>query len=208
MWNISAPRRFTLSFYEPTNGSFSLGGEPISFPDGVGVVGISCLQGRHRVAVVTPDDGYMVMGLKLYTLEFTKMLWKDVSVPAYGGTSASFDASLLADHSVLATILGLRYDIVLTVGQNGAVSGYDSDDSPVTLPTVETSNRQLDITADDGYQIDTLTVDGVVVAAAAGETTYTYIFASVSEDHAVEVLFTAISGLDDEYTKILLHFEE
>ncbi len=56
-------------------------------------------------------------------------------------------------------------------------------------------DQSFDIEADSGYVIESLTVDGAAVAAAAGQTTYTYGFTNVTDDHTISATFA-----QDTYT--------
>jgi hypothetical protein len=77
------------------------------------------------------------------------------------------------------------YDITVTVGANGSVS-------PNGTVTVEDGEDQaFVITADSGYRIDSVTVDGVSVGTFDNtSTTYTYTWENVAADGTLAVAFT------------------
>lgn len=77
------------------------------------------------------------------------------------------------------------HDITVTVGANGSVS-------PNGTVTVEDGENQgFIITADPGYRIESVLVDGVPVAEFGnGDTSYPYTWENVTADGTLEVAFT------------------
>ena len=74
--------------------------------------------------------------------------------------------------------------ITATAGENGAIS--DSEE-PVVVEYGE--DQAFDITADEGYVIDTIKVDGEEVAEGKNEEFYTYTFENVIAPHTIDVTF-------------------
>lgn len=76
--------------------------------------------------------------------------------------------------------------ITVSCGENGSIS-------PAGSGGIETATDGTDkaftMTASSGYVIDSLTVDGASVADAAGQSTYTYTFSNVVQDHSISVSF-------------------
>lgn len=75
-----------------------------------------------------------------------------------------------------------KYTITAVAGANGSITP--------TSQVAHNQNKTFIITPDDGYEIDTLKVDGVVVQNPG----LTYTFTSVASDHTIEVTFKKISG--------------
>lgn len=83
--------------------------------------------------------------------------------------------------------VGIKFNITSSAGINGSISG------PATTPGTATvdwdSNATYTITANSGYAIQTLLVDGVNVPAATGQTSYSYTFSNVKGNHTINAVF-------------------
>ena len=74
--------------------------------------------------------------------------------------------------------------ITATAGENGTISGSDK---PVEV--VYGKDQAFEITANDGYVIDTIKVDGNVVAENVNKVSDTYTFENVTAPHTIDVTF-------------------
>jgi len=81
------------------------------------------------------------------------------------------------------TLVVQTFTITASAGEHGSI------DPSGAVPVNFGSNRAFTATANTGYHILTLTVDGSGVAEAAGETTYTYTFNNVVTDHTIAATF-------------------
>lgn len=92
------------------------------------------------------------------------------------GTTYTF-TNVTANHTITATYSIQTFTITTTAGSNGSISP--------TNPSVNYgANQTFTITADSGYEVDTVTVDGV---SAGAVTTYT--FSSVVATHTISATF-------------------
>jgi hypothetical protein len=87
------------------------------------------------------------------------------------------------NHTISVTFKKPQYiTITVSAGENGTIS-------PGTSQIERGTTKAFTIAAASGYGIDTLRVDGSVVAGASGRSTYTYTFAKVSENHTISAIF-------------------
>lgn len=83
-----------------------------------------------------------------------------------------------------------KYNISVAVGQNGAIS-------PITTEPINYGGSQkYDITADDGYHIEDVCVDGASVGAVSS-----YTFDKVTSDHVISATFAKNARSTEEITK-------
>ena len=83
------------------------------------------------------------------------------------------------------------YEIIATAGANGSISPSG------TVTVTEGENQTFTITAAEGYEIDSLKVDGAAVTVASS-----YTFEHVTAAHTIEVTFRAIPPEKDKLTSI------
>lgn len=83
------------------------------------------------------------------------------------------------------------YEIIATAGANGSISPSG------TVAVTEGEPQTFTITAAEGYEIDTLKVDGATVTVASS-----YTFEHVTAAHTIEVTFRAIPPEKDKLTSI------
>ena len=74
--------------------------------------------------------------------------------------------------------------ITATAGANGTIS-----DAGNQVEVTYGDDQAFDIKANDGYVIETITVDGQEVAEGKNEESYTYTFENVIEPHTIDVTF-------------------
>ena len=85
----------------------------------------------------------------------------------------------------------ISHSLTATAGKNGTISPAG------TVYVVAGASKDFTVTADRGYVIDTLTVDGAAVAAAAGQPAYTYTLESVSKDLTITASFKTATGQEN-----------
>lgn len=83
------------------------------------------------------------------------------------------------------------YEIIATAGANGSISPSG------TVTVTEGENQTFTITAAEGYEIDSLKVDGAAVTVASS-----YTFEHVTAAHTIEVTFRAIPPEKDKIMSI------
>ena len=127
-------------------------------------------QGGSQVYNINPDSGYDIATLAVDSLT--------VAV----GTPYTF-TNVQANHTIYATFAAVSvptFTITATAGAYGSIS-------PSGVTTVTQGGlRTYTITPNSGYEISTLMVDGLVVAA-----TNTYVFSNVQANHTIEATFVA-----------------
>ena len=103
------------------------------------------------------------------------------------GTVTTQEAKLTVTEDVIPPS-ATKYSITATAGANGKIS-------PSGIVEVTEGNRQeFIITAQNGYEIDSLKIDGTEVTAVAS-----YIFENVTVAHTIEVTFKQSESLQSKY---------
>lgn len=131
------------------------------------------LQGASQTYTITPTPGYYV----------DTLLVDAASVAT--STSYTF-TNISANHTISATFalapppVG-TFAITATAGSNGSINP-----SGVTIVT-QGNSQSYTIAPDSGYEISTLTVDGVSVAAATS-----YTFTNVQTNHTIDATFALL----------------
>ena len=76
------------------------------------------------------------------------------------------------------------YTLAASAGEHGAITE--------TATVTQGDSKAFAVTADSGYVISTLTVDGSSVPAAANQSTYTYTFSNVTAAHTIAATFIQV----------------
>ncbi len=121
--------------------------------------------GASQTFNFTPAAGYHVDSLFV----------DSVSQPA--ASSFAF-VNVTANHTIRVTFAINQYTIVASSGANGTIAPSG------TIPLTYGSNQTFNFTPSLGYHVDSLVVDGVLLAPAAS-----YTFNSVSANHTIRVSF-------------------
>ncbi|MEN8229528.1 MAG: T9SS type A sorting domain-containing protein, partial [Bacteroidota bacterium] len=117
---------------------------------------------------VTPDAGYYIVDVL-------------VDGASVGAVSSYNFPSISSDHTISASFAINTYTLTPTVGPNGTVT-------PATAQTANHGdNLGFTITADEGYQIWNVDVDGSSVGAVSE-----YTFTNVTADHSITVSFIKV----------------
>ncbi len=163
----NTPLTFRAAATSGANGSISPSG--IVFTTG----------GTSETFTMTPDAGYQV----------ADVLVDNVSV----GAVSSYTLSNIAGHhsinAIFAAIPPTSYDIVSTPGANGSIS-------PVGIVSVDSSASQtFTMTADAGYEVADVLVDGASVGAVSS-----YTFSDVDANHTISVSFAEVTATTYDIT--------
>ena len=106
-----------------------------------------------------------------------------VSAALGQSTYAYTFTNVIQNHAISVTFKKPQYlTITVSAGENGTIS-------PGTSQMERGTTKAFTVAAASGYGIDTLKVDGSVVAGASGTSTYTYTFVKVSENHTISATF-------------------
>lgn len=155
--NVIAPVYFNLSASATGNGTIS--------PNGT----MSILQGNNQTYTITPNYGH----------DISSLLIDGVSV----ATTTSYTLSnVQADHTIDVTFAqnpsAPFFNIIATAGLHGTISSMG------TTTIQQGNNQTYTITPDAGYDITSLTVDGV-----ATTTSSTFTFSNINADHTIDATF-------------------
>ncbi len=128
----------------------------------------SILSGQQTTFTVTPGNGY---------------------TPSMGGTcggtlsgSTYTTNPITAACTVSATFNPITYSITATAGSNGSISPSGS------VPVNSGANQAFTITANTGYQVASVLVDGVSIGATAS-----YTFSGVTANHTISATFAPLT---------------
>jgi hypothetical protein len=132
--------------------------------------------------IFTPDEGY----------EVEEVFIDDEPMGMEKATSYTFPA-VDKDYKIhvtfkLAPII-TTYTITATAGENGTIDPNGDTEYP------EGSTAEYTFTPDEGYEVDSLLVDGVLMDSEAPITEY--IFTDINADHTISVTFKLIDSIKD-----------
>ena len=140
--------------------------------------------GESVVYTFTPNEGYYLSGL---------LVDGENVAPSPTFTFENIDS----DHSIRPIFSVYRYQITASAGMGGTVT-------PVTTTISHGSDATVSIAPNDCYHLDSLIVDGQIVALAD-----TYTFTNVTENHTLRAVFgldvftiTAISAANGEISPV------
>ena len=151
---VEPPTTYTITATAGTGGTID--------PSGDVVVN----EGDSQTFSISPDTGY----------EISDVLVDDVSV---GAVSSYTFENVTADHTIHATFASVpTYTITATAGEGGTID--PSGDVVVS----EGDSQTFTITANTGYEIDDVMVDGSSVGAVSS-----YTFDNVTSDHTIHAAF-------------------
>ncbi|MBQ3739647.1 MAG: fibronectin type III domain-containing protein, partial [Bacteroidales bacterium] len=160
---LTANHTISATFTEDTHTITATAGNGGSIdPDGANVV----MTGSTVVYTITPATGY----------EIADVTVDNVSV---GAVATYTFENVTADHTIAATFSAQQFTITATAGANGTIT-------PSGVQTVAYgATPTFTVTADAGYEIDEVRVDGQVVTLTNGA----YTFAAVAADHEIFAAF-------------------
>ncbi len=160
---LTANHTISATFTEDTHTITATAGNGGSIdPDGANVV----MTGSTVVYTITPATGY----------EIADVTVDNVSV---GAVATYTFENVTADHTIAATFSAQQFTITATAGNNGTIT-------PSGVQTVAYgATPTFTVTADAGYEIDEVRVDGQVVTLTNGA----YTFAAVAADHEIFAAF-------------------
>ena len=127
---------------------------------------VSVAHGGSQTFTITPDTGYMITGVMV----------DGVSVGAV--SSYKFD-NVTGNHTISATFNAATYTITASAGTGGTITPSGS------ISINHGASRTFSISANTGYTITDVTVDGVSVGAVSS-----YTFSNVTANHTISATFT------------------
>jgi hypothetical protein len=136
------------------------------------------VSGSSTTLTISPDIGYHLATLTDNGIDVTT----SVINSSYTITNAT------ASHTVVATFVIDTYSI------NASVDDGNGSISPMSTMINYGAPVTFTITPDSGYTLAGLTDNGIAVTATpAGNDSYTYTIASVTENHAIRASFTPVA---------------
>ncbi len=145
---------------------------------------VSVVEGDDQPFTIAPNNGYRILSVLVDGVEVVNQLENGV----YTFTN------VVQDHTITATfeLIPLNtYTIIATYGPNGIIS-------PVgTVSVTEGHNQTFQLIPDEGYHIESLTVDDEDAMLDIFNMSYT--FYNVNANHVINVTFTRDDAVD-EYT--------
>ena len=160
---LTANHTISATFSEDTHTITATAGNGGSInPDGANVV----MTGSTVVYTITPATGY----------EIADVTVDNVSV---GAVSTYTFENVTSDHTINATFGALQFTITATAGNNGTIT-------PAGVSTVAYgATPTYTVTANTGFEVDYVTVDGQNVTLTNGA----YTFAAVTANHEIFAAF-------------------
>ena len=142
-------------------------------------------------AVATVDESGMVTGISQGVTQITA-----TASSAKWNTEAVQNVSVTPQTTVIIEEKSsLTYTITVIAGKNGTITPNDS------ITVTEGEEPKFEITADTGYVIDKLLVNGAEVSEATGLESYIYTFPKVTQDtdseQTISVTFKSASSTEE-----------
>lgn len=131
------------------------------------------------VYVITPDSGYVVDQL---TVDGNSLTGQDLTDALASGIKFT---NVTSDHTIQVTFALDQVAILASAGPNGTIS----NDGEVDF--ARGSNATYTFTANSGYEVDVITVDGVNLTGTdlSNAIANGYTFTNVQGDHTIDVTF-------------------
>ncbi len=135
-------------------------------------------ENSEPVFTIVPDDGYKIddVTVNLFTSVLSELVNSEYIFPP-----------VTADQSIEASFFQILHAITASAGSNGTItpSGISN--------VVHNADLTFEVVPEDGYMVDTLTVDGDDTAVLTNDK---YEFLTVTEDHSISVTFKESSSDD------------
>jgi endoglucanase len=157
---------FTITSSAGTGGTISPSGS------------VSVAQGASRSFTITPGSGYAVNTVM-------------VDGASVGAVTTYTFTNVIANHSISATFKTVpvdTYSITSSAGTGGAITPSGS------IVVAKGSSQSFTITANNGYQISSVAVDGASAGAVG-----TYTFSNVQANHTIAAAFSVIATTQKAY---------
>jgi Glycosyl hydrolase family 9/Cellulose binding domain/Secretion system C-terminal sorting domain/Divergent InlB B-repeat domain len=132
---------------------------------------VSVVNGTNKTFTITPNSGYQV---DVVTVNGTSV----GAVATYTFTNITANQTIVATFKVISTASSI---ITASAGANGTISPTGA------VSVVNGTNKTFTITANAGYQIDSLLINGTSVGALG-----TYTFINVTANQTIAATFKAI----------------
>ncbi|MDT8432359.1 MAG: DNRLRE domain-containing protein [Bacteroidales bacterium] len=165
--NITEDHTISVSFAEIITHTITASVGPNGSITPVGSVTV--IEGKDQAFTITADPGYVI---------------EDVLVDgaSVGAADSYTFTNVTTNHTISVSFKEITFSITATAGENGSITPAGN----VTVP--EGSDQTFFISADPGYAIEDVLVDGVSVGARSR-----YTFSYVITDHTISVSFAQVT---------------
>lgn len=169
--NVTANHTIAVTFEQIPVNQFLItataGANGTITPNGI----VNVISGNNQLFTITPSLGYHIDSVLV-----------DEIYDATATTSGSYTfTNVIANHTIRAVFAVNTYTITATAGLNGSVSP-----SGITNYTYS-SNASFTATPNNGYEIDSMFIDGVYTTPVA-----TYLFQNITANHTIHYTFSLI----------------
>lgn len=131
--------------------------------------------GTNKSFVIAPNEGYRI----------EQVLLNNANNPSAVTNGTITVSNIKANHTLKATFSKIKYAIKATAGVGGAI--YPSGTQEVEYG----SNKTFTFSADEGYTITKVTVNGIDMPEAANSGSYT--FSDIKKNQTIDVAFELIT---------------
>jgi hypothetical protein len=168
----SIPQAYTITATAGTGGSVS--------PSGSVIVS----QGANKTFTITANSGYSIADVKVDGASVgTGATYTFSNVAANHTIDASFTANSYTITATTGTSSGISPSGAVTVSQGGSISPSG------TVTVLQGANKTFTITADSGYHVADVKVDGASVGTGA-----TYTFSNIAANHTINASFASTAA--------------
>jgi TRAP-type C4-dicarboxylate transport system permease small subunit len=147
---------------------------------------ISIVSGDSRRFTITVDTDYNILNIIIDGVAQNAVQISGIWMNGYEFVNVSVNHIIEVEFVLESDAI---YAITATAGAGGKITPSG------TLSVIEGSDRKLLITADDGYEINSITIDGVLLSKAEIEAILAngyYLFENITGDHTIEIAFEKI----------------
>ena len=132
-------------------------------------------KGADQTFSIIPDDNHIIADVKIdgKSINLSEVVADD-------GTGSYTFAAVDADHTIDVSFRAAQHTITATAGEGGSISPSGA------VIVTDGADQVFTITANEGYVISDVKVDGVSVGAVDS-----YAFGNVTGDHTIEATFAA-----------------
>ena len=131
---------------------------------------------NDQTYVITPDANFQIASVTVDGVE--------IDIPDASGFSYTFE-DIFQNHSIVATFEAITHTITVVTGDNGTIS-------PSTGDFNQGSDQVFTVTPDSGYEIETVTVDGIE-QEVEDSSSFTFTFENIAAAGSIEATFVRVS---------------
>ncbi len=134
-------------------------------------------EGRDQAFQITADPAYAI----------SEVLVDGVNTPSAVAAGHYTFTNVDAAHTITASFMSSQYTIAATAGHGGAITPSGA------VGALAGDDKSFVITANTGFSIGNVLVDGVPDPLAVANSSYTYTFTNINENHSIDASFTPMT---------------